>query len=152
MERTWILVADEGRARFLETRKPGQDLEQVDELTDAAAHADNADLRRDAQGRRAAPQGAGSSVTSSAGEDKLDQEAELFARRVADHLSQAVRQQRYERLRIVAAPKFLGRLRKQLPREVKATVVEELDKDLVQLDKHTLTQRLCSPDTSAKLR
>jgi protein required for attachment to host cells len=141
---TWVLLADESRARILEYRSPGSDLEEVEELTDAAAHADNADLRRDAYGRRAGSgmQGIGGNATSSAGEEKLDHEAELFARRVAEHLAQAQRQHRYERLRIVAAPRFLGRLRKQLDAQVKQAVEDELDKDLLQLDRRTLTQRL----------
>ena len=121
MERMWIVVADEGRARFLSCAEPGRELTEMDELTDAGAHADNADLRRDAYGRR------GSSVTSSAGEDKLDHEAELFARRVA------------------AAPRFLGRLRKALDPEVAKSVTGEIDKDLLQLDRRELTQRLFAP-------
>ena len=52
METIWVLLADEGRARILAMRRAGRDLEEVDELTDAAAHADDADLRRDAYGRR----------------------------------------------------------------------------------------------------
>ena len=87
METTWIVLADEGRARILATRAPGTDLAEVEEMTDAAAHADNADLRRDAYGRRAGPdQRMGGSAVSSAGEEKLDHEAELFARRIAGGL------------------------------------------------------------------
>ena len=139
----WVLLADEGRARILELREEGADLQEVEELTDAAAHADNADLRRDAYGRRA---GSGtnlaSSNTESAGEEKLDHEADLFARRVAERLMQAHRQQRYSQLRIAAAPRFLGRLRKHLDAEVMQVLVDELDKDLLQLDRRELTQRL----------
>src|SRR5687768_1953816 len=100
MASTWIVLADEGRARILEMPDRGGDLVDVDELTDAAAHADNADLRRDAYGRRA-PSGAGAmpgSNTESAGEEKLDHEAELFARRLAEHLAQARRAQKFEQL------------------------------------------------------
>ncbi len=151
MDSTWIVLADEGRARILEMTQPGRDLEEVEELTDPAAHAHNADFRHDAYGRRSAPDGHGGAgnqttmrgtVTASAGEDKLDHEAELFARRVSERLTQAHRQQRYQQLRIVAAPRFLGRLRKVLDREVSEAVVEEIDKDLLQLDRRTLTERL----------
>ncbi len=153
MQPTWIVLADKGRARILQMNRPGRDLEEVEELTDAAAHAHNADFRHDASGRRAPADshggGAGmqtmpGNATTSAGEDKLDHEAERFARQVAERLAEARRQQRYERLRIVAAPKFLGRLRKVLPHEVSDVVVEEIDKDLLQLDRRELTQRLCS--------
>lgn len=147
MDTMWILVADEGRARILAMRKPGRDLEEVDELTDAAAHADNAELRRDAYGRRAgADPSMGATSMSSAGEDALDHEAERFARRVAAYLSEARQQQRFGQLRIAAAPRFLGRLRKQLDDAVRALVIDELDKDLLQLDRRTLTQRLFPPE------
>jgi protein required for attachment to host cells len=136
VQATWIVIADEGRARFLSRTGPDARLAEEDELTDAGAHADNADLRRDAYGRR------GSTVTSSAGEDKLDHEAELFARRVAERLAAAHRQHRFDELRIAAAPKFLGRLRKALDAEVAKTVVGEIDKDLLQLDRRELEDKL----------
>ncbi|WP_422650899.1 Protein required for attachment to host cells [Cupriavidus sp. H18C1] len=158
MKTTWVLVADEAIARILEGHKPGQELACIDELTDAGAHADAADLRRDAYGRRAgagAGPGAGpavgggtgrqrapSSVTSSAGEDELHLEAEGFARRVAEHLADALQKQRYDELRIAAAPRFLGLLRKHLPAQVANVVTEEVDKDLVHLPERELTERL----------
>ena len=139
MDPTWIVIADEGRARFLSCDAPGGELAEVDEISDPAAHADNADLRRDAYGRR------GSSVTSSAGEDKLDHEAEAFARRVAERLARAQREQRYAELRIAAAPRFLGRLRKALDAEVAKRVVAEFDKDWLQLDRRELARKVFPP-------
>jgi protein required for attachment to host cells len=149
---TWVVLADEGRARILARQDARSELEDVEELTDTAAHARQGALRRDAVGRRAGSGatadrgGAGSQpighATTSAGEDPLDHEAERFARRLAEHLEQAQRTQRFGELHIAAAPRFLGRLRRQLPSAVKQSVVEELDKDLLQLDRRTLTQRL----------
>lgn len=141
MKPTWIVVADEGRARILELRQRGEELQPVDELTDAAAHADEADLQRDAHGRRAhGGTGPISTITTSAGEDKLGQEADLFARRVAEHLAQALQKQRYGELHIAAAPKFLGRLRQHLAEPVRQVVGQEIDKDLLQLDRRALAQ------------
>jgi len=141
MNTTWIVLADEGRARILRREAPGADLEEIETIADPAAHAHNADFRHDAYGRRAPADGHGaaagrqpSSATSSAGEEKLDHEAELFARRLAARLADARHQSRYDHLRIAAAPRFLGRLRKALPPDVSAVVDEELDKDLLQLD------------------
>lgn len=143
MDPMWIVLADEGRARILECREPGHQLEEVEELTDPGAHAGNADLRRDAYGRRSGGDiRMGGNATASAGEEKLDHEAELFARRVAERLSEAHRQHRYGQLRIAAAPRFLGRLRKAMDHEVSETVVGEIDKDWLQLDRRTLARRL----------
>lgn len=141
-DRTWIVLADEGRARILSRENQGGDLRELEVLEDAAAHAHNADFRHDAYGRRAP--GAGSqpsSAMSSAGEEKLDHEAELFARRLAVRLAEGHRRHSFDRLRIAAAPRFLGRLRKVLDPEVSQLVDEEIDKDLLQLDERTLTQR-----------
>lgn len=159
MESTWVVLADEGRARILEMRTEGRDLEEVEELTWPAAHAQNADFRHDAHGRRSPPDGyggapnvqtMGANNTESAGEEKLAHEAERFARRVAERLAEAHRQHRYERLHIAAAPKFLGRLRRVLDEEVSASVVDELDKDLLQLDRRALTQRLFPPGAAGR--
>lgn len=150
MDPTWIVLADEGRARFLALREPGSELAEVEEMTDSAAHADNADLRHDAYGRRGGGDlRMGGNNTESAGEEKLDHEAELFARRVAERLAQCHRQGRFERLRIAAAPRFLGRLRKVLDPQVAQVVDDELDKDLLQLDRRALTQRFFPGEPNA---
>ena len=84
----------------------------------------------------------GSDAIGSGGEDKLDQEADLFARRIADRLAQAHSAGRFERLRIAAAPRFLGRLRKAFGPQIAKTVEDELDKDLLQLSPRELTRKL----------
>lgn len=158
MDSTWVVLADEGRARILELREEGRDLEEVEELNWPSAHANDADLRRDAFGRRSPPDGYGTSPSDqtmgannaeSPGLEKEHQEAERFARRVADRLAEAHRQHRYERLHIAAAPKFLGHLRKVMDQEVRASVVDELDKDLLQMDRRALTQRFFPPGSGA---
>ncbi|MBF6987868.1 MULTISPECIES: host attachment protein [Cupriavidus] len=154
MKNIWILVADESVARVFASHADAAPLAVVEEITDAAAHADRADLRRDAYGRRghAASQGdAGhpgahqvgpSTVTSSAGEDELHQEAQLFAHRVADFLADARNKQRYEELVLIAAPRFLGLLRKTLPAAVADVVTREIDKDFIHVPNNDLQQRL----------
>ena len=145
-ETTWIVLADEGRARILSRDGDAEDLRELEVIEDPAAHAHNADFRHDAYGRRSPGAAAQpSSAMSSAGEEKLDHEAELFARRLALRLTEAQREHRFAHLRIAAAPRFLGRLRKVLPREVCDLVDEEIDSDLLQLDARTLTQRFCGP-------
>jgi CBS domain-containing protein/protein required for attachment to host cells len=151
----WVLVADEALARILRRPDEGGDLEDVEALTDPAAHAKEGDFQRDASGRRAgvAPQGSRqgsaqhrlrgtSSVTASAGEEEQHLEAQGFARRVAQHLADAWRQKRFDELRIVAAPRFLGQLRKELDAHVSAVVSDELNKDLIHEGNGDITRRL----------
>jgi protein required for attachment to host cells len=149
MASTWVVLADEGRARILESRQDGASLAQVKELADPAAHAHNADFRHDAYGRRAAGGASVGTATASAGEEKLDHEAELFARRVAQELLSAYQGKRFDELRIAAAPKFLGRLRKELDAQVRKCVTQELDKDLLQLDDRAVAQTMLAQGGNA---
>ncbi|WP_066740815.1 host attachment protein [Cupriavidus sp. D384] len=154
MKTVWILVADEGVARIVAARGDNARLEEVEKITDAGAHADNADLRRDAYGRRAqasvqgdaghpgAHAGRMATVVSSAGEDEIHQEAQLFARRVAKMLEDARNKQRFDELVVIAPPRFLGLLRKALPQSVGDTVTRELGKDYCQLPDQDLQQRM----------
>ena len=149
MDKTWIVVADEGVACFMARAKAGADLKEVERITDAAAHATDAALRRDAAGRRSGGGASGSSVTTSAGQDESHKEAELFARRVADKLAESLHAGKYEKLHIGAAPRFLGLLRKALSAQVKATVLSEIDKDLTHEDARSLTQRFFPAESTS---
>ncbi len=140
---TWVVVADEGKARIFSLPQGGADLVELETLTDTEARADAADMRRDAYGRRAGGGTlSGSYPTASAGTDELHQEATLFARRVAQWLAEARQARRFDALKIAAAPRFLGLLRKALSADVAEVVTEDIDKDLIHLTVRELTQRL----------
>jgi protein required for attachment to host cells len=156
MTTKWVLVADEAIARILVQTRGAGALDSVEELTDPAAHAKESDLVRDAAGRRAgsATHSAGSSTphrtrssasaTTSAGESERHLEATDFARRVATHLSVARQQRRFDELAIVAAPRFLGLLRKALADDVAGCVTQTLDKDLVHLRNEEIAARIAA--------
>ena len=153
MDATWVLVADEGRANVYEVRqtqgldgRPRTELAEVESLTWASAHADEADLRRDAQGRFFGKGEQMMGHTAPPRTDPLEKEAELFARRVAGWLADARAKQRFARLYLAAAPKFLGRLRAVLDPQVAAAIAEETDKDLSGLPAHELAQRMFGDD------
>jgi protein required for attachment to host cells len=137
----WLVVADEGVARMYEKPRTGGDLETVAELTDEEAHAHRADLRRDAYGRRGGGERSGSSVTSAASDDEMHREAARFAARIAQQLADDLKKKRYDELRIAAAPRFLGQLRKALDRHVADVVKEEVPKDLTHEGSRELTAR-----------
>lgn len=153
MKHIWVVVADEAIARILQWPEVGDELLPVEELTDPDAHARGRDLRDDAEGRRTTSGTGGvggdgrrlrgpSSVTASAGPDEQHHEAQAFARRVAQHLGEALQQQRYGVLHLVAAPRFLGLLRQLLPPAVQAVLASSLDKQLVHDTARALTARL----------
>ena len=127
----WLVVADEGVALVYEKPASGGDLEKVAEITDEDARAHRADLRRDAYGRRGGGDRSGTSVTSSASDDELHREGARFAARIALWLAESLKQKRYDELRIAAAPRFLGQLRKALDKHVTDVVAQEVAKDLI---------------------
>jgi protein required for attachment to host cells len=121
MTKTWVVIADEAIARILTRPAARAALESLEELTDPDSHAGTAALQRDAE---------------------QHQHAELFARRVADHLDLALRQHRYTALYLIAAPRFLGLLRKAITPQVADVIVEEVNKDLVHADNADIERRL----------
>ena len=151
MGKLWIVVADEARARILQWQEETHALEPVDELTDAAAHAHEADLRRDAKGGY---YGKGEQLmahTTDPRTEHLEHETELFARRVAQRLAEEQQAGHFERLRIAAAPRFLGRLRQAMTPQVSERIEGELDKDLVNLPPRELADHLFPADRGGAL-
>jgi protein required for attachment to host cells len=156
MKTTWVLVADEAIARILEWPRTGGELVPVEELTDPAAHESDVEQSRDALGRRAsgASPGGGeggaqgmrgvSNSVASAGQPPQHLQAESFARQVAQHLGECLQQKRFDELRIAAAPRFLGLLRKALSPQVAATVTDEQNKDLIHESNSAITTRMFS--------
>jgi protein required for attachment to host cells len=144
---TWVLLADEAIARILERPAGSGELQPVEELTDPDAHARESELHRAPHGRRGGAGGGGSlpQATVSAADSGRHQHAQAFAARIVQRLALHHREGRYEALRIVAAPRLLGYLRKALPPELAAAVTDTLDKDLVQASNAELTQRLFPP-------
>jgi protein required for attachment to host cells len=125
-------------------------------MTDPNAHASNGELRDDATGRRAGgqpasrlgggqPHTAQGNATVSAGQNESHKEAEQFARDVAARLTERLQQRRFQALKIAAAPRFLGLLRKALSQQVAATVTQEMDKELTHDSAAALTQRFAPP-------
>lgn len=138
MEKIWVVVADEAIARILQWQD--RQLTPVEELTDAAAHAKEADFRRDASGRR------GGSVTESAADTARHLQAQRFARRVVDTLQEGAQNARFGALYVVAAPRFLGLLRQAMDGTPLARLpLETVDKDLVHATEADLASRLFSP-------
>ena len=123
-------------------------------LTDPKAHAREGQLDPHERGRRSGVvsseggqpagrnAGGGASLVASAGEEDVHLEARSFARRVADHLAEACREQRFDELMLIAAPRFLGHLRKAFGKQVSTTLAKQLDKDLIHESAAELTARL----------
>jgi protein required for attachment to host cells len=143
MTTTWILIAHDAGARIFENRGPGKGLELVEQMDHEAGRDRNQEFDADRPGRsfqRNAADARRSAMSRS--ESPRERAVADFARTLAEELKSARTQNRYERLVLVAAPKFLGRVRNALDSATAHCVVGSLDKDLAGSDEAELVEHV----------
>jgi protein required for attachment to host cells len=141
MAGTWIVVADSARARIFTPAAQGRALEQVQELLHPSSRAHERELTTDRPGRSFDSDGPGRHAMSECVSPK-EHEAWKLCKELADEIETARAQGRFDRLVLVAAPAFLGELRKTLSDQTARIVVEELDKNLAQMDTQDIVKHL----------
>lgn len=129
MTTTWIIAADSSRARILQVTDRKQPLAEVEDLLNPEGRAHDRELISDAH-PRLSRHGGGGPASDREETSATEHATELFAKRVGDYLESARTAHRYDRLHLIAPPKFLGQLRKELGKEVQKLVAAELPKDL----------------------
>jgi protein required for attachment to host cells len=145
MKTTWIIAADASRARVLQVAGP-EKLVEVENLPNPEGRTHERDMQTDAEPRFNGHGGVGKAGTSSNGGQASDRETQgprehavkTFARRVGDYLEKARTDHRYDQLVVIAPPKFLGALRKEMGKEVEKLVADEVPKDLSWLSQREL--------------
>ena len=142
MPTTWILTADASRARVFELTSARGEPREVETFEHPEGRAHNRDLVTDGHGRYFGKGERNQGHAAPPGESAVEHENEMFAKRLAEHLRLARTHGRYDRLRLIAAPKFLGLLRQNLDKEVDRVVDEAIAKDVAWFDTHTLAQYL----------
>jgi protein required for attachment to host cells len=148
MDTTWIVSADEGRARFFSESTPGEALQEVDNMVNNAARMTAAEQYTDRLDTKAAGKSihnTGGALPNSQYEPQQtpdERAAELFARDVCAYLLQAQQAGRFQKLALVAAPKFLGVLRKHLGAQLQPLVTLEINKDYSHSSAHQLRDQI----------
>jgi protein required for attachment to host cells len=130
MQTTWILVADSSRARIFERQLPDNTLREIEDFTHPQGREANRELVTDAQGRYYGKGERDQAHTAPTHVSPVQHEDELFAKSLTDHLEKARTENRYNKLRLIAAPKFLGLIRQKLSKEAQKLVEEEIPKDI----------------------
>jgi protein required for attachment to host cells len=143
MAKTWILVAHDAGARFFENDGPGRGLELVEEVDHPEGRERDRQFDADRPGRSfrknaADPRRAAMSRSESA----HDRAVSDFARAMARRLQHARTENRYDRLVLVAPPRFLGLLRSALDGPTAQLVTASLDKDLASHKESELIEHL----------
>ena len=132
MRKTWVVVADNSRARIFTAETPSSPLIEVDSIVHPEARMHDRDITSDLPGRGSGSGGARHSYETET--DAKDHENAGFAKRIAGFLDDARKSDKYKQLIIVAAPSLLGNLRSGLNDQTRKMVSMELDKNLSQLN------------------
>ena len=144
MQKIWILAADGSRARIFEALGSNPKVREIDDLANPPGRANNRELRTDAHGRYSGKgQGHHGHVTSPP-VDAVEHETELFSKMLGDYLDKARNEHRYDRLYLIAPPKFMGLVRQHLSKEAQKLVEEEITKDISWFDARDVEEYLYS--------
>lgn len=138
---TWVLIADRGGARLFEHRRRSSGLQLLQDLPHPEGRMKNGEIDADKHGRSFDTFGAGRHAMSTS-QEPTEHLAAQFARELADVLNQGFQQHRFERLILVAAPRFLGDLRNSLSDTTKTAIKATLNKDLSGIPEQDLPQHL----------
>jgi protein required for attachment to host cells len=131
MATTWILVAHEAGARLYENHGPGKGIERVESIEHPEGRERDRALVSDRPGRSFRKNsGDPRRAAMSRSEGPHEHAVAAFAKALADRLRQGRVQNRFERLVLVAPPRFLGQLRAELDGPTAQMVVGSVDKDL----------------------
>lgn len=148
MDTTWIVTADEGRARIFAESDRTQPLQEIDDMVDAEARMRTSEVYTDRLGSTGAgmsAHGAGGATPNKEFEPHQthgEHVAEKFAKSLAAYLLKAQQDGRFQRLVLAAAPKFLGALRKELDPQLAKVVRQEIDKDFTQSSPQQLREHI----------
>ena len=129
--RTYILVADGARARFLLSEGRGKPLTEVPGSDIRINLKADHELSAERPGR--VHESANVSRHAIERDDLHRREKERFAQALADSLDKRLANREYERLVIAAAPETLGIIRSALSDKVRAVILAEVAKDLTKI-------------------
>lgn len=141
MGKTWVLVADRVRARLFEFENEKPALNEVEAFVNPEGR-DPAGSRGDMRPTRSIESVGGARHAIEPHTTPEAKYADRFARRLHDALEQGRVQHRYERLVLVAPPRFLGALHGALGKNVRNRVVSEVRRNLTAMTPEQIREHL----------
>ena len=133
MNSTWLIVADNSRARFFSMESRTGPIEETKSIVHAEARLREQNMTSDLPGRGSGKGGEGLHAYQNKVSPK-EQENINFAREIAAELDKARKENKFKQFVLVAAPDFLGKLRDQMNTQTHKLVSFELAKNLAHLD------------------
>lgn len=140
MKSTWIIVADNTRARIFTADSPSSALNEIEDFTHTESRLHDKDMTTDLPGKIKSADGGGHAFEQPT--DPKKHEADNFAHQVAQHLAAAHNANKFEQLLIIAEPSFLGLLRNRLAEHIKTHICFELDKNITHQSAENIRKHL----------
>lgn len=154
MPTTWVLAADSNRARFFELSS-GDKLNEIEDMFNPEGRQQEHEIVTDDEGRFGQGANGGSSAsnpgpgarsnqahTSEPQQTAREHDVEMFTKQVVRYIDQARNEHRFDKLRVIAAPKMLGLIRQNLSKEAQKMVEEEIAKNITGLEGHQVEEYL----------
>ncbi len=139
--RTWILIADGGRARVLTRRDTGDGLAVVPGHAFEANLSKSSEMGTERPGRGHESHGNARHAIE-AKTDMHDAAERAFLGSLVTELGKALEANKFDRLAVVAAPRALGMLRPALTDKLRGVLVAEIGKDLTKTPDHEIPSHL----------
>ena len=141
MTTTWILVASRSGASLFESNWPGETMRRLQDIPHPEGRLQNSEIDSDKPGR--AFDSMGEARHSMSKElDATEKVAQQFARELAELLNKNRNTNVYDKIILMAAPKFLGLLRAALDSNTAALVVQTVNKELLEVSQEDVISYL----------
>lgn len=142
---TWVVVADRGCARIFATNTENSALTEVESLINPEGRMKQSECVSDQKGHIIGH--GGMPVAAEPKTEFATKTAEPFAAEIVDHLESGRNAQKFGRVILIAAPKFLGILRSKIAAPLSRLVDIEIDKDYTSCTPAELAAHLNSNKT-----
>ena len=141
MKLTWLVVADNSKARIFKVDSRMGPIEEIESIVHTEARLHEQKMTSDLPGRGNGKGGAGGHAYQDEVSPK-EQENINFAKKIANELDIARKNNKFKQFVLVAAPGFLGNLRNQFSAQTQKLTCFELAKNLSHLNAQEIRQHL----------
>ena len=141
MTTTWILSANRSSASLFESDWPGKSMRRIQDIPHPQGRMQNQDIDTDKPGRVFDSFGEGRHSTSPK-QEPTEHIAQQFALELAEMLNKGRLTNAYDKLVLIAEPKFLGVLRAALDKNTESLVIQTDNKELLDVKEDELSEYL----------
>ncbi|QQR90172.1 MAG: host attachment protein [Myxococcales bacterium] len=141
MKRTWIVIAHRAGARIVQSNGPASEIQTIQDVDHPEGKLKAGEVNADRPGQSVSSHSTGPHPmvpTKRVTEEIADE----FAREIAGIVERARLRSAFDQLALVAAPRFLGRLRNALPAASQNLVIASLSKNVPDLSPETIREQL----------